>query len=119
MIAGSATGALNAPEFIYDRKVMTLQYSRDESRGYMKGKDDRPKRDFSREAEAPKQPKMDWICENVSLIVILNTFPVSNILITYSAKVKISLDDLNAIVVLLQRLKDQLLLLLVLIMICL
>lgn len=75
MIAGSATGALNAPEFIYDRKAMTLQYSRDESRGYIKGKDDRPKRDFSREAEAPKQPKMDWICENVSVIVLLIPSP--------------------------------------------
>jgi hypothetical protein len=69
LLAGSATGALNASEFIYDRKPVTLQYSRDENnRGFAsgRGKDDRPKRDFSRDTEPPKQPKMDWICENVS-----------------------------------------------------
>ena len=76
MLAGSATGALNAPEFIYDKKPTTLQYSRDETRGggYVqgKGKDDRPKKDYSREPEPPKQPKMDWICENVSYILLLS-----------------------------------------------
>jgi len=76
MLAGSATGALNAPEFIYDRKPTTLQYSRDENRGGGfvpgKGKDDRSKKDYSREPEPPKQPKMDWICENVSYILLLS-----------------------------------------------
>jgi len=66
-IAGSATGALNAQEFVFERKPVTLQYSRDESRSFVAGRSgDRPRKDFSREPEPPKQPKVDWICENVS-----------------------------------------------------
>ena len=66
-LAGSATGALNAPEFVFERKPVTLQYSRDESRSFLSARSgDRPRKDFSRDPEPPKQPKMDWICENVS-----------------------------------------------------
>ena len=105
MIAGSATGALNAPEFIYDRKPTTLQYSRDESRGFIKGKDDRPKKDFSREPEPLKQPKMDWICDNVSfnLIIFYSTYK----LLSHSVKDITFLEELNVIDVLHQRQRNQ------------